>query len=575
MTVRVLHVLNRLEHSGAEIMLAVAADLWHEDAVEAEIAAKATEPGRYAEELQRRGYVVTTLEPQPSATLPLRLAALVRRHGVDVVHVHTEHANFWLALAARATGARVVRTVHAQFNFTGALRAERRVQRRLLRALHVTTVAVSRTVADHEKRRFGNPMTVIPNWIDTEVFHPADDVAREAARETLGIAPNAVALISVGNCHPVKRHDLILELVHRLPQAIYLHVGAEDPAASDRTLAASLGIDSRVRFVGPTEDVRRYLLAADVFIAASDREGSSVSTSEALACGVPCLLRDLPVLREVADAAAARFFRTVDDAERILASLDRTELTRWRTESEQSSTQVREERKPKRGVDSYAGRLPRRPVDTAGHRLHLLADESRHPGTPTMALEEPRLCPPGQTFRLLARTPNRDTSRRQIIRLGNGAHPHSATGLAHGHARRNGTVAIVIIGVRMRKEVVDGADPLSSPGRDQHHVSVEGVHRYQVRMFADKDQTLRMPAGSSASASVRHLPGARVTGGPGDDPGALPICVEQTSNRVIVKDHIVVQPQQEVGLRSPGLAFGNSHPSRPEETAVPLDDSSP
>ena len=351
---RVLHVLNRLEHSGAEVMLAVAADLWDDEAVDAEIAAKASSPGNYAAELRRRGYTLAHLDPSPSAALPLRLAALVRRHRIDVVHVHTEHANFWLAVAARASGARVVRTVHAQFGFHGGLRAERSVQRMLLRALGVSSVAVSSTVSSHEKEHFGNPTRIIANWIDAEAFRPVEEAARVASRDAQNIPFDRLVLVSVGNCDPVKRHDVILEMARRLPQAIYIHVGAEDPAESDRALANELGVAHRVRFCGPTDDVMPYLLAADVFVVASDREGAPVSAMEALACGIPCLLRDIPVLREVAGRTAARFFSTVDDATTILATLDVADLRRWRAESERAAAEVRAARSARRGVHAYA-----------------------------------------------------------------------------------------------------------------------------------------------------------------------------------------------------------------------------
>lgn len=51
-----------------------------------------------------------------------------------------------------------------------------------------------------------------------------------------------------------------------------------------------------VRFMGNQQDVRPYLIAADIYVMPSRFEGISITTIEAMACGVPAVLYRVPGL---------------------------------------------------------------------------------------------------------------------------------------------------------------------------------------------------------------------------------------------------------------------------------------
>ena len=60
------------------------------------------------------------------------------------------------------------------------------------------------------------------------------------------------------------------------------------------------GVDDRVTYAGqvPQKELPRYYQMADLFISPSHVDGSSVSLMEAQACGLPCLVSDIPANRE-------------------------------------------------------------------------------------------------------------------------------------------------------------------------------------------------------------------------------------------------------------------------------------
>jgi len=132
--------------------------------------------------------------------------------------------------------------------------------------------------------------------IDLERFRPFD---RNAVKAELGIT--GPLLVTVAALIPGKGQALTLEALLRLPEATLLLAGEGPDRARLEALAATLGLSSRVRFLGSVshEDVARLLGAADVTILASRSEGLANVWVESLACGTPVVTTDVGGAKEV------------------------------------------------------------------------------------------------------------------------------------------------------------------------------------------------------------------------------------------------------------------------------------
>lgn len=356
---RVLHVLNTLMPSGAEVMLRNAGPHWARHGLRCGVLALGEQAGPFAAELRHAGYDVHHLCFAPTRRFVREFQALLRAEGVDVVHLHAERASMWLALAARMAGvAQVVRTVHGNFLFDGWLRWRRTLSRAVMRALGTRQISISETVRATERQRFGNRSLLIANWFDSVRILPLTPERRRAARAALGLPEERFVLVSVGNCSPVKNHVALIEALARLrrPDWHYMHIGCEQDGQPEQALAEHLGVADRIAFLGSQGDVRPFLDAADLYVMPSLREGMSIAALEAIGTGVPALLGDVPGLRELARAFPAVATSAVD-ATSLASALDHamTGAARARRSAALAdAASARERYGLERGIAAYA-----------------------------------------------------------------------------------------------------------------------------------------------------------------------------------------------------------------------------
>jgi glycosyltransferase involved in cell wall biosynthesis len=209
----------------------------------------------------------------------LRLASTA-----DVVHVHSSKAGFLGRLAAvvRRRRRSCVFSPHG-WSFWAAQGAESRFYVQLeRRAAHWcrTIVALSGDERDAGlAERIGRPeqYRVIPNGVDLKRF-------------ALPRSPVRGRILMVGRLAPPKRPDLALHALAAVRRGIpdaELHVAGDGSLRPEaERLAAQLGLEGAVRFLGNREDVPELLATAECALLASDYEGCPLAVVEAMAAGV-------------------------------------------------------------------------------------------------------------------------------------------------------------------------------------------------------------------------------------------------------------------------------------------------
>ncbi len=300
---KILHILNEIRSSGAEVMIKAAIPYWKAGGAVLHALSTGKELGAYAGNLSDQGIIVHHRPFTNSLKFYSQLIRLLRTHQFDVVHIHTEHAALTYACLARIAGTpHIIRTIHSSFLFEGLLRVVLRVRRWAARQLGVVQVSISDSVKQNEQTRFGNPTWLIYNWCDDLHFRLPSIEESSESRKRLGLLEYQKVVVNVGNCAPVKNHEAIIHALALIKKnglaLLYWHIGEEDSEYKERTLTRELGLEAQVRFWGRQEDVRPFLWAADIFIMPSFYEGFGLVVLEALESGMQLVLANTPGLKD-------------------------------------------------------------------------------------------------------------------------------------------------------------------------------------------------------------------------------------------------------------------------------------
>lgn len=159
-------------------------------------------------------------------------------------------------------------------------------------------VACSKSIKEKmEKSYKWANLTFIQNGVDTKHFKLLD---YKECRGKLSISDNEIVFISMGSMIQRKRIDETVDsfLASEIENKRLLVLG--DGVLFEKFKEKYQ--DSKVEFLGKIEDVVPYLSASDVFISSSESEGMPNAVLEAIACGKPVLLSDIPQHKEVLDA---------------------------------------------------------------------------------------------------------------------------------------------------------------------------------------------------------------------------------------------------------------------------------
>ena len=227
----------------------------------------------------------------------------------DVVHVHSfSSPNALLtARAKRDLGFRLIIDDHMLFIASKAFLAPvahwivRKGFSKYIASRADKLVAVTRETAEFMISEYGLPagrLSTIPLGVDTSVFYASGELRRNT-RRALSIPEDKILLVCTGKMDKVKDPILVLKAAHALWQRgldfHLLFVGAAEPAYEETMRKYirkhSLEVSTSIKRSVPTQDLAGIFNAADLAVWATN---CSMSSLEAMACGCPVVVPDLP-----------------------------------------------------------------------------------------------------------------------------------------------------------------------------------------------------------------------------------------------------------------------------------------
>ncbi len=191
---------------------------------------------------------------------------------------------------------------------------------RIIGVLGLYSVNVANSAAtwcefSHYPAWYRRSMIIIEHGLDA----PAPSHMREEARRRFNLPASQPILLNVGRLTEQKNQDVLIRALACLPDAHLALAGGGPKDKPFRSLAATLGLSSRLHMLGavPAADIADLYIAADLFVFPSTWETFGLAAVEAAMVGMPIVAADLAVLREVlhVDGAEPVDYVAPDDVE--------------------------------------------------------------------------------------------------------------------------------------------------------------------------------------------------------------------------------------------------------------------
>ena len=140
-------------------------------------------------------------------------------------------------------------------------------------------------------------MVHVPHGFDDKAL----TLSKQAARQKFDLPPEPILLGCAARLHPHKRLDAAIRLLPDQPSWHLALAGQGADEARLRQLADELNVSDRLHLLGeiPPRRMAEFLACLDVFVFPTQAETFGLAAVEAANAGVPSVVTDLPVLREV------------------------------------------------------------------------------------------------------------------------------------------------------------------------------------------------------------------------------------------------------------------------------------
>ena len=275
----------------------------------------------FGQRLMRDGWTVRAMNAMRAIRFSGRLHAEFLAAGIDVVVASSIRAS--LLMSVTRASRRTSTILFAQnsiplglFAAAALVGADR---------LALISAGSSTTFPSWIGRRFRSRTVLLPSGRSLERYSADAAEAADASRRTDGEAPRRLRIVSVCGISERKGlHDLIEAIGGangRGSDLTLTVVGAAINADAERYRAALVdlarpsGVD--VEWAGWQDDVRPYLLGADVFALASYHEGLPGVIIEAMAAGLPVVATDAGGCREIVEDGDTGFVVPVGDVDAL------------------------------------------------------------------------------------------------------------------------------------------------------------------------------------------------------------------------------------------------------------------
>lgn len=316
---KLLFVINSLGTGGAEQTLAQLLFRLPAHGIESVVATLRRRRDGVRDEVVAAGVPVEELEDNGWIGWLRGMRPILKRVQPDLIHTMLFEADVVGRLSAIGTGVPVLSSV-VNTSYDKARLGDPNVRAASLLAVrlidgwtarnftthfHAVSATVKASSVQHLKIA-PEAITVVERGRDPYRLGKPSERRKAEARSRFGLTARDEVVVTVGRQEYQKGHAFLLRAVPALvaerPHLKLLVAGRRGRMSNDlEALCQTLDLGDRVRFLGHIDAVPELLAAADLFVFPSLFEGLGNALLEAMALGLPVVVSDIPVLREVVE----------------------------------------------------------------------------------------------------------------------------------------------------------------------------------------------------------------------------------------------------------------------------------
>ena len=273
-----------------------------------------------------------------------QLSQLIKDGSYDMIHCHTPISGILTRIAARrirARGTKVIYTTHG-LSYTTQSSFKTKLLYQTIEWIGAKLCDAIITINREDyaaAQRLGCRKVYYIHGVGVDTKRFADaPVDRDTYRKSLGVEPDEVMVLSVGELSTRKNHQIVLDALSRIKteqKYVYVICGNGIDGGTGKMLqekAQRLGV--RLLLLGFRRDIPQIMKCSDVGVIPSIREGLGFAGVQSLAVGVPVVGTDVQGIRDYVVDGQTGYLCQALDADAIaqhihtLANLDEADRQR-------------------------------------------------------------------------------------------------------------------------------------------------------------------------------------------------------------------------------------------------------
>lgn len=298
---RILHVTSVLNFGGIETLIMNIFRNIDREKIVFDFLVVREDNGFFEEEIKALGgriYKIPALKKVGYFKFKKELDYFFKSHSeYDIVHSHINALSGIILESAKRHNVKT-RIAHSHTAFPKYSFAEKVIKNHFKKSIIKNATdffACSKNASEWLFGEKAQSSIIIKNGIDTKIFSFSPK-QRELCRNDLNIDDKFV-IINIGRFSKEKNHSFLISVFDEVlkinPDAFLICIGNGHLKGKAKDLIHKLNLDEKVLLLESTENVARFLNAADVYVSTSIFEGFGTSVAEAQFNSLSCVLSDI------------------------------------------------------------------------------------------------------------------------------------------------------------------------------------------------------------------------------------------------------------------------------------------